>query len=74
MENHETFRLYVLVPGVIFIVDKIVTLRTRYIALDILETELLPSDVLKCKFYRPPNMKVLSGNSVINYVEVLINQ
>ena len=29
--------------------------------LDILETELLPSDVLKIKFYRPPNMKVLSG-------------
>ena len=29
--------------------------------LDILETELLPSDVLKIKFYRPPNMKVLCG-------------
>ena len=29
--------------------------------LDILETELLPSDVVKVKFYRPPNMKVLSG-------------
>ena len=29
--------------------------------LDILETELLPSDVIKAKFYRPPNMKVLSG-------------
>ena len=29
--------------------------------LDILETELLPSDVTKVKFYRPPNMKVLSG-------------
>jgi dual oxidase len=50
-----------LVPGVIFVIDKIVTLRTRYIALDILETELLPSDVVKIKFYRPPNMKVLSG-------------
>ena len=29
--------------------------------LDILETELLPSDVLRIRFYRPPNMKVLSG-------------
>ena len=29
--------------------------------LDILDTELLPSDVIKVKFYRPPNMKVLSG-------------
>ena len=37
------------------------TLRTRYMKLDILETELLPSDVVKVKFYRPPNMKVLSG-------------
>ena len=33
----------------------------RYMELDILETELLPSDVVKVKFYRPPNMKVLSG-------------
>jgi dual oxidase len=31
---------------------------------DILETALLPSDVTKVKFYRPPNMKVLSGQWV----------
>jgi dual oxidase len=55
------FRYFFIVPGIIYVLDKIVTLRTRYIALDILETELLPSDVLKVKFYRPPNMKVLSG-------------
>lgn len=30
-------------------------------ALDIIETELLPSDVIKIKFYRPPNLKYLSG-------------
>jgi len=29
--------------------------------LDILETELLPSDVIKVKFYRPPSLKFLSG-------------
>jgi dual oxidase len=29
--------------------------------LDILETTLLPSDVIKIKFYRPPNFKFLSG-------------
>ena len=58
-------RCYFIVPGVIFVLDKVVTLRTRYIALDILETELLPSDVLKVKFYRPPNMKVLSGRVAI---------
>ena len=32
-----------------------------YMELDILETTLLPSDVTKIKFYRPPNFKFLSG-------------
>lgn len=32
--------------------------------LDVLETELLPSDVIKIKFYRPPNFKYLSGQWV----------
>jgi len=55
------FWLFFIGPGIIFILDKIVTLRTKYMKLDILEYELLPSDVTKVKFYRPPNMKVLSG-------------
>lgn len=37
-------------------------MRTKYLALDVLETEMLPSDVIKIKFYRPPNLKYLSGN------------
>ncbi|KAK7017867.1 Protein bli-3 [Halocaridina rubra] len=32
--------------------------------LDIIETELLPSDVVKIKYYRPPNFKYLSGQWV----------
>lgn len=32
--------------------------------LDILETELLPSDVTYVKFSRPPNFKYLSGQWV----------
>jgi len=55
------FWKYFIGPGIIFILDKVVSLRTKYMALDILETELLPSDVLKVKFYRPPNFKYLSG-------------
>ena len=55
------FWIFFIIPGLIYTFDKIVTLRTRYMELDILETELLPSDVIKIKFYRPPNMKVLSG-------------
>ncbi|KAH1002613.1 hypothetical protein HUJ04_008686 [Dendroctonus ponderosae] len=42
----------------------VVSMRTRYIPLDVLETELLPSDVIKIKFYRPPNLKYLSGQWV----------
>ena len=55
------FWVYFIFPALIYTFDKIVTFRTAYMELDILETELLPSDVLKIKFYRPPNMKVLSG-------------
>ena len=29
--------------------------------LDVLETELLPSDVIKITFYRPPNFTYRSG-------------
>lgn len=43
---------------------QVVSLRTKYIPLDVIETELLPSDVIKIKFYRPPNLKYLSGQWV----------
>ena len=46
------FWLFFIGPGVIFLVDKITTMRRKYMKLDLLETELLPSDVLKIKFYR----------------------
>ena len=55
------FWVYFIFPALIYTFDKIVTFRTSYMELDILETELLPSDVLRIRFYRPPNMKVLSG-------------
>jgi dual oxidase len=43
---------------------QVVSLRTKYMALDVVETELLPSDVIKVKFYRPQNFKYLSGQWV----------
>ena len=46
---------------------QVVSLRTKYLALDVLETEMLPSDVIKIKFYRPPNLKYLSGMENIIY-------
>ncbi|XP_026480513.1 LOW QUALITY PROTEIN: dual oxidase-like [Ctenocephalides felis] len=58
------FWLFFIGPGIIYALDKIVTLRTKYMALDVIETELLPSDVIRIKFYRPPNLKYLSGQWV----------
>nr|AXN93677.1 dual oxidase 1 [Scylla paramamosain] len=58
------FWIFFVGPGIIYTLDKIISLRTRYMELDIIETELLPSDVVKIKFYRPPNFKYLSGQWV----------
>ncbi|XP_017784906.1 PREDICTED: dual oxidase isoform X2 [Nicrophorus vespilloides] len=58
------FWMFFVGPGIVFALDKIVSLRTKYIPLDVIETELLPSDVIKIKFYRPPNLKYLSGQWV----------
>ncbi|GLH03578.1 Dual oxidase [Gryllus bimaculatus] len=58
------FWLFFIGPGIVYALDKVVSLRTKYMALDVIETELLPSDVIKLKFYRPPNFKYLSGQWV----------
>ncbi|XP_065579570.1 dual oxidase-like isoform X2 [Artemia franciscana] len=58
------FWIFFIGPGIVFTLDKVISLRTRYMELDIIETELLPSDVIKVKFYRPPNFKYLSGHWV----------
>ncbi|KAH9629502.1 hypothetical protein HF086_015832 [Spodoptera exigua] len=58
------FWIFFLGPAIIYTLDKVVSLRTKYLALDVLETEMLPSDVIKIKFYRPPNLKYLSGQWV----------
>ena len=58
------FWIFFVGPAIIYALDKMVSLRTKYMALDIIETELLPSDVIKIKFYRPPNLKYLSGQWV----------
>lgn len=53
------FWIFFIAPAIVYTLDKIVSLRTKYMALDVMQTELLPSDVIKIKFYRPPNLKVL---------------
>ncbi|CAG0891147.1 unnamed protein product [Darwinula stevensoni] len=59
------FWMFFIGPGIIFTLDKVISLRTRYMEMDILEPKLLPSDVLKIKFYRPPNFTYLSGQFYI---------
>lgn len=58
------FTVYIFQVSFSFMCFQVVSLRTKYMALDIVETELLPSDVIKIKFYRPPNFKYLSGQWV----------
>ena len=59
-----SFWIFFIGPATIFVVDKIVSLRRGYMELDVLETELLPSDVIKMTFYRPPNFTFRSGQWV----------
>ncbi|XP_043195793.1 dual oxidase-like [Amphibalanus amphitrite] len=58
------FWMFFVGPAVVYTFDKIISLRTKYMELDIIETELLPGDVLKVKFYRPPNFQYHSGEWV----------
>ena len=58
------FWMFFMVPGIVYALDKVVSLRGSYMELDILETDILPSDVIKIKFYRPPNYKFLSGQYI----------
>ncbi|CAG0906524.1 unnamed protein product, partial [Cyprideis torosa] len=61
------FWMFFIGPGIIFVLDQIISLRTKYMSLDILEVVLLPSDVTKIKFYRPPNFKYLSGELIATF-------
>ncbi|GFS70288.1 dual oxidase [Nephila pilipes] len=58
------FWIFFVGPAIVYTLDKVVSLQTKFVELDILDTELLPSDVTKVKFSRPPNFKYLSGQWV----------
>ncbi|CAG2108202.1 unnamed protein product, partial [Medioppia subpectinata] len=55
------FWIFFIIPAIIFAFDKIVSLQAKHMELDVLDSELLPSDVTKVKFSRPPSFKYLSG-------------
>ncbi|RWS27681.1 dual oxidase-like protein [Leptotrombidium deliense] len=58
------FWIFFIGPAIVFAFDKVISLQTKLMELEILETELLPSDVTKVKFSRPANFKYLSGQWV----------
>ena len=41
------FWLFLVGPAIVYTLDKVISLRTKFMGLDIIETTLLPSDVLK---------------------------
>lgn len=59
-----TFWMFFVGPAIIYTFDKFMSLRISYMELHVLETELLPSDVIKITFYRPPNFDFRSGQWV----------
>ncbi|XP_035222142.1 dual oxidase-like isoform X3 [Stegodyphus dumicola] len=61
LTGNPRFWMFFVGPAIVFTLDKIISLQTKYMELEIIETELLPSDVTKVKFARPPNFKYLSG-------------
>ncbi|KAL7305239.1 hypothetical protein TKK_0002624 [Trichogramma kaykai] len=64
LTSSPTFWTFFIVPGTIFIFDKLLSVRTMSQPLEILATEILPSDVIMIKFFRPPNLRYLSGQWV----------
>ena len=46
-----TFWLFFVGPATVFVIDKIVSLRRGYMELDVLETELLPSSVIRLWYW-----------------------
>jgi len=58
------FWIFFLIPAILFTIDKIMSLQTKLLELEIFETECLPSDVISVKFARPPSFKFLSGQWV----------
>ncbi|GMR43024.1 hypothetical protein PMAYCL1PPCAC_13219 [Pristionchus mayeri] len=58
------FAYFVTGPIIIFIIDKIMGLRQDYKNLDIIDADLLPSDIIRIKFKRPATFKFRSGQWV----------
>jgi dual oxidase len=58
------FFYYVVGPGVIFIIDRIIGMRQQYKQLQICKAEIYPSDVIYIQFKRPDSFNFRSGQWV----------
>ncbi|KAK6040088.1 FAD-binding domain protein, partial [Cooperia oncophora] len=59
-----TFSSYVIGPVVVFVIDQIIGMRQKYKELNIVNAELLPSDIIYLQFKRPASFNFRSGQWV----------
>ncbi|KAI8481248.1 cuticle development [Branchiostoma belcheri] len=62
--QNPNFHLYLVGPAIIFTLDKLVSISHRRQLVDIVKTELLPSDVTNIQFKRPDDFEYKSGQWV----------
>ncbi|XP_035660527.1 dual oxidase 1-like isoform X2 [Branchiostoma floridae] len=62
--QNPSFHLYLIGPAIIFTLDKLVSISHRRQLVDIVKTELLPSDVTNIQFKRPDDFEYKSGQWV----------
>ncbi|OQV13223.1 Dual oxidase [Hypsibius exemplaris] len=55
------FPWYLIVPTVFFVFDRLIGVKQTALELEVIESELLPSDVVHLKFTRPPDFVYRSG-------------
>ncbi|XP_044130157.1 dual oxidase 1-like [Bufo gargarizans] len=58
------FHIYFIAPAIIFVFDKLISLRRKKIEIDVLEAKQLPSGVTSLKFQRPSDFDYKSGQWV----------
>ncbi|TRY81714.1 hypothetical protein DNTS_026021 [Danionella cerebrum] len=55
------FHIFLIPPGLLFLLDKLISLSRKKVEIPVLKAELLPSDVTYLEFKRPPGFVYRSG-------------
>uniref|UniRef100_A0A8C6XMV9 NAD(P)H oxidase (H2O2-forming) n=1 Tax=Naja naja TaxID=35670 RepID=A0A8C6XMV9_NAJNA len=58
------FHIYFIVPALIYVADKLISLSRKKVEISIIKAELLPSGVTNLQFQRPPDFDYRSGQWV----------